>query len=580
MNGADHFLAMPNGIDREEDDDEVPTLQNLDEAPPPPSCIDDVEELLLPTPPDSAVPVTILTGFLGSGKSSLVRHVLTSPRHGRRIAVIENEYGGGDDYCGASLAERMGLSVETVIVRDGTSTNASNGGNLLADLIELPNGCVCCTVKDSLVLTLERLLERRSDLDYVLIEASGMADPGPVASIFWLDGALDSRLRLDGIICCVDARNVEYQLEFTSSSSSSSSSSWTGSEDGRGGGDEAARQIAFADRIILNKVDLLRRRTSSPPDDRREDPTVAIEDVMRRLEGINPTAPILVTAYSRVDDLDWILDARCFDAARARDVESAFARIARVCGDDDDVGTTASPARRDVGGSCGNAFCIGRHPPTNDDADPYVCGLCSNADESSSSSASRGRHRHTDAVGTIALYGIGSVDMHRINSWLASILWPNQDESDKVLRARLEGGDNPPSTTIPSSCPSRENEVKSNVVRQRIYRVKGVLSVRHAVDDTTGNVTASSNDYVDEGLVAGIVDPNDGSDGRRYIVQAVNDLWDVLPASDDLRWDDTVDARCCKVIVIGKWLDETILRDGFDDCFVSPSASGRGRDDV
>jgi G3E family GTPase len=161
------------------------------------------------------VPVTILTGFLGSGKSTLVRHILTSPDHGRRIAVVENEFGGGGGGGGGggdSLADLMGLSVETVIVRDGTSSSDGGGRrNLLADLIELPNGCVCCTVKDTLVVMLERLLETRTDIDYVLLE-----------SIFWLNGALDSRLRLDGIVCCVNACNIGYQLECTSSSHHSS----------------------------------------------------------------------------------------------------------------------------------------------------------------------------------------------------------------------------------------------------------------------------------------------------------------------------------------------------------------------
>ncbi len=105
------------------------------------------------------------------------------------------------------LANWMGLSVKTVIVRD--STLSSNGGgrrNLLANLIKLPNGCMCCTVKDTLVVMLERLLETGANFNYVLLE-----------SIFWLDGALDSCLRLDGVICCVNACNIGYQLECTSS---------------------------------------------------------------------------------------------------------------------------------------------------------------------------------------------------------------------------------------------------------------------------------------------------------------------------------------------------------------------------
>ncbi|KAL3808018.1 hypothetical protein ACHAXA_004971 [Cyclostephanos tholiformis] len=571
--------AKSNGIDEDEDDDEVPTLQILDDDDYETSSfrIDYVDDRH--APPDSVVPVTILTGFLGSGKSTLVRHILTSPNHNRRIAVIENEFGGGDEYGeSSSLVERMGLSVETAIVRDGTSSSSSSCRSLLADLIELPNGCVCCTVKDSLVETLERLLERRTDLDYVLIEASGMADPGPIASIFWLDGALDSRLRLDGIVCCVDARNVDYQLEFTSSIGGGAADDagrrggddgggGGGGHDGSGGGDEAARQIAFADRIIVNKVDLL-RQCPSPDDNHREDSVITIESVMRLIERINPTAPILTTMYSRVDDLSWILDANCFDAGRARDVESAFRRISSM----DDDGSTVL---RDEGRVCGNPLCFGRHPPKTNDVDPYICGVCGIADEllsssSSSSSDGRSRHRHTDAIGTIALYGIGSVDLRRINSWLASILWPDQDESDKVLRARLEGRDVPPSTSLQH----RDDVAPSNQKQQRVYRVKGVLSVRHAVDEM-GNIATASNDYVDEGLIAGLVDTDDGSDGRRFIVQAVNDLWDIHPASDDLRWNDTLDTRCCKVIVIGKWLDEARLRGGFGDCFVS--SAGRAR---
>ncbi len=139
--------------------------------------------------------MTILTGFLGSGKSTLVKHILTSPDHGRRIAIVENKFGGGGGGGGRGgdlLADWMGLSIETVIVRDGTLSSDSRGRrNLLPDLIKLPKGCVCCTVsvKDTLLVMLERLLETPADIHYVLLE-----------SIFWLDGALDSPPRLDGVV--------------------------------------------------------------------------------------------------------------------------------------------------------------------------------------------------------------------------------------------------------------------------------------------------------------------------------------------------------------------------------------------
>ena len=643
MNGILHPEIDNDEVEEYDDDDEVPTLLNLDEddcykteTPQSSSSsraadVDDVDDRRVlrrrdgggppppspfrPRPPGGVVPVTILTGFLGSGKSTLVRHILTSPDHGRRMAVVENEFGGG----GETLADRMGLSVESVIVRDGTSSSSSPDGdggrrNLLADLIELPNGCVCCTVKDTLVVTLERLLEARTDIDYVLIECSGMADPGPVASIFWLDGALDSRLRLDGVVCCVDARNIGYQLECTSSSSSShrpssfraaSSSAGCGPTDGGEGagggggegGDEAARQIAFADRIIVNKVDLLGGRRGPTPDQggvgecdandggygmegsRSSEAAAmaAVESVMRRIEKINPTAPVRATTYSRVDDLGWILDADCFDADRARDVEAAFQRLSSttIDDDDDDDNDNDEPSGR----PCTNVYCAGNHrrrrtPPR--DSDPHVCGLCTDADGSSSSSRRSGgdrggrRHRHTDAVGTIALSGAGSVDLRLVNSWLASILWPDQDAPDGILRARLEGREGmPPTAPMPSDGVGGPRSNGGG--GQTIYRVKGVLSVIHAVDGATGSVVPGSNDHVDDGIAAGLVDPDDGRDGRRFIVQAVNDLWDVLPASADLCWDDDAaggGTRCCRVIVIGKWLDEARLRAGFGECFV------------
>jgi len=190
-------------------DDEIPLLVNLDHiASPtsPPSPTSPTQPLPLPL---IEVPVTILTGFLGAGKTTLIQHILQDPHHGKKIAVIENEFGGNGNNSGnkgltEGLAEKEGLAIETLIARDG-STNEN-----LTDMIELPNGCICCTVKDDLVSTLESLLEKTNNsgsssgsgsgssgnsgggsgsrrLDYIIIECSGMANPGPIASIFWLD---------------------------------------------------------------------------------------------------------------------------------------------------------------------------------------------------------------------------------------------------------------------------------------------------------------------------------------------------------------------------------------------------------
>jgi len=375
------------------DDDDVPILQIL---------LDDDDDATTDIetkqwkPIAQIVPVTILTGFLGSGKSTLIKHVLNSSTHGRKIAVIENEFGGGSNSrSGGNYESDAAINVESVIIRDGTTIMTDDDNvfvteeneslstkNRLVDLVELPNGCVCCTVKDELVTTLERLLDVRSDLEYIIIELSGMANPGPVASIFWLDSPLNSRLRLDGIICCVDARNIGYQLEWTSSSPVGAPH-----DDGDDrGGDEAARQIAFADRIILNKVDLLNKKQhhhqstlndyssdNKCTDDNNNNnsrdqsvTTTSIESVLRQIELINPTAPILTTTYSIVNDLNWILDTNCFNVEHVKNINMSFQHQQEEL-------LYANP---------GDGW------------------------------TKNNLHRHTNAVGTTTLFSIGSVSLH------------------------------------------------------------------------------------------------------------------------------------------------------------------------
>lgn len=386
------------------------------------------------------------------------------------------------------------LSVETMIAKDGTD------GSSLSDLIELPNGCVCCTVKDSLVSTLENLLEKRSDLDYIIIECSGMADPGPLASIFWLDDALESRLRLDGVVGVVDVMNIIKQLNDTSS--------LRGGERQGGNGDEAARQIAFADRIIVNKIDLVKQQKQSDYDS-------AIRKVLDAIKVINPTAPTILTTFSSMDDLNWVLDTQCFNSERVKEVEAAYESLMK--------------------GQCTDVKCM---------CSQQFCGMCNDASLLPSTQTSQ--HQHTSAISTIALFNIGSVDLHKLNSWIASILWPNQDELDSILKARLE------QTAIDS-----ENTVKmaTNHNQQTIYRIKGVISVIHSSTPDDWNDQESAK-YIDSANL----------DSRRYIVQAVNDIWDVTPASDGLRWKEA-ETRCCKIVVIGKWLDEDRLKSDFESCF-------------
>lgn len=193
---------------------------------------------------------TILTGFLGAGKTTLLNHLLGNAK-GERIAVIVNEYG------------EVGIDGQLVVATED-------------EVIELNNGCVCCTVRTDLITAIRGLLESGRKIDRLIIETSGLADPAPVIQSFMLDEVLASRIQLDAIVTVVDARHVAQQLEH----------------------DEAREQIAFADVLLLNKIDLV-----------NEEEVQSTRELLRRL---NPLARITVVRAAEVDPAE-VLDIGAFD---------------------------------------------------------------------------------------------------------------------------------------------------------------------------------------------------------------------------------------------------------------------------
>ena len=210
-------------------------------------------------------PVTVLTGFLGAGKTTLLNHLLTA-RHGRRIAVIENEFG------------ELGVDNELVIQAD-------------EEIFEMNNGCICCTVRGDLIRILGSLAKRRDKFDYVLVETTGLADPGPVAQTFFVDEEVKAGYRLDGIITLVDAKH-----------------GWLHLDESR----EFQEQLAFADRILINKTDLV-----SPAE---------VDRLERRIRGLNPFAPIVRVERAALD-AGQVLDLRAFDLDAKLDLDPDFLAV-------------------------------------------------------------------------------------------------------------------------------------------------------------------------------------------------------------------------------------------------------------
>jgi len=347
---------------------------------------------------NKVVGITVLTGFLGSGKTTLVNHILHSNQtqlHGLKIAVILNEFGTD-----LGIEKKMMLPFTTT-----TETQEKQDG-----WVELDNGCVCCTVKGSLIQTIEKLMkmekkktdfgqtrseedkedeeEETKAFDYILLETTGLANPGPICGELWVDDALlednmENAAVLDSVVCVADAKNIERQLEENV---------------------EAREQVAYADVIVLNKADL-----------------VETEEEMKRiretLETVNADAKLVVSERSKVD-LSEVLDQKSYKG----NVKSRLMKE-----------TTTTTKRFFAKGAKDLAMRI------------------EESSKSSNNSNSISSSKHDETIATVCLTAKGFVDKEKFENWIEDLLWEKRNEPNgaDVLRCKgilkcKRGSDEPP----------------------------------------------------------------------------------------------------------------------------------------
>ncbi|XP_062089926.1 uncharacterized protein LOC133796437 [Humulus lupulus] len=312
----------------------------------------DTSDVTTKIPPDNRIPATIITGFLGSGKTTLLNHILTA-EHGKRIAVIENEFGEVDI--------------------DGSLVAAKTTG--AEDIIMLNNGCLCCTVRGDLVRMISELVERKKGkFDHIVIETTGLANPAPIIQTFYAEDKIFNDVKLDGVVTLVDAKHAGFHLDEIKP---------------KGVVNEAIEQIAYADRIIVNKTDLVGESE--------------IVSLVQRVRNINGLAQLKRTKFGQVD-LGYVLGVGGFDLER---IESAI---------------EVEGAKEDH-----NDHTHDHHHEHDHGHDHHDHDHEHHHDHHSHD------HTHDPGVSSVSIVCEGSLDLEKANMWLGTLL---MERSEDIYRMK------------------------------------------------------------------------------------------------------------------------------------------------
>jgi G3E family GTPase len=295
------------------------------------------------------IPVTVLTGYLGAGKTTLLNRILTEP-HGQKFAVIVNEFG------------EIGIDNELIVGAD-------------EEVFEMNNGCICCTVRGDLIRIIENLMKRRDKFDAIIVETTGLADPAPVAQTFFMDQDVQAAARLDAVVTVADAMWLKDRLKDAP---------------------EAKNQIAFADVILLNKIDLV------TPEQLRE--------VEARIRAINPYAKLHKTVKASIP-INEVLGRNAFDLDRILEIEPAFLTA-------DDHDHDHHHHHDHTGPDCDHPSHKHDHDHGHSHAAHSHGGL---------------KHYHDEDMQSVALEISGDVDPEKFMPWINDYV---QTEGPHILRSK------------------------------------------------------------------------------------------------------------------------------------------------
>ncbi len=282
------------------------------------------------------IPVTVLTGYLGAGKTTLLNRIL-SENHGQKYAVIVNEFG------------EIGIDNELVVGAD-------------EEVFEMNNGCICCTVRGDLIRIVEGLMKRKGKFDAIIVETTGLADPAPVAQTFFVDQDVQDQARLDAVVTVADARWLADRLKDAP---------------------EAKNQIAFADVIILNKMDLVSAEE--------------LREVEGRIRAINPYAKLHKTTKCDVP-LEAVLGRNAFDLERILEIEPEFLEVGEAH-DDHDHGHEHGHSHDHGHGKSGGGL----------------------------------KHYHDEEMQSVAVRVDGDIDPNKFMPWINELV---QKEGPNILRSK------------------------------------------------------------------------------------------------------------------------------------------------